>query len=170
MEAFARRFFRLSAAGALLLAASAVRADAPAQPPAPLVVYDDAMQAGWENWSWAKVELSVPAGNAKPIKVQGDAWSALSLHHAPFSTKGYTSLVFYINGGVDGGQSISVKLMAGGKALEANYLVEPKIKTWAIAKIPLQDIDGVDKMIDGICFQAQDKAYKPYYVTKIQFE
>lgn len=170
MEPIMRRLGIFSTAGALLLSASAIRAQTPLQSPAPLLVYDDVMQPGWDNWSWAKVDLSVPAGNAKPIKVQGDAWSALALHHEPFSTKGYTNLVFYVNGGVDGGQAISVKLMVGGKPLDASYLVTPKTKTWAIAKIPLQDIDGVDKMIEGICFQAQDKAYKPYYVTKIQFE
>jgi len=169
-----RRIGNISAVGALLLSASFIQtqtaAQTPSQSPAPLLIYDDVMQPGWDNWSWAKVELSVPTGGAKPIKVQGDPWSALALHHEPFSTKGYTSLVFYVNGGVDGGQAISVKLMVGGKPLDASYLVTPKTKAWAIAKIPLQDIDGVDKMIEGIYFQAQDKAYKPYYVTKIQFE
>lgn len=142
----------------------------PIQAQAPMVVYDDVLQPGWDNWSWAKVELSVPIGNAKPIKVQGDPWTALSFHHQAFSTKGYSSLVFYINGGVDGGQSIAIKLMVDGKALEKSYLIAPNAKKWAIVKIPLQEIDGAEKMIEGMYFQAQAEAYKPYYVTRIQFE
>jgi hypothetical protein len=166
MKPTTRRWAILSAASAFLLATPIIHA----QTPEPMLVYDDALQPGWNNWSWAKVELSVPTGNAKPIKVQGDPWTALALHHEPFSTKGYTNLVFYVNGGTEGGQTIAVKLMAGGKPLEASYVVTPKTKTWAVVTVPLKDIEGIDKVIDGICFQAQDKPYAPYYVTKIQFE
>lgn len=160
-----RQLIFVFAAMCALLSSSAM-----AQAQAPMVVYDDALQAGWDNWSWAKVEFSVPIGGAKPIKVEGDAWSALALHHAPFSTKAYTNLVFYMNGGVDGGQSVAIKLMVDGKALEKSYIVQPGAKKWAVAKIPLHEIDGADKMIEGIYFQAQAAPNKPYYVTRIQFE
>ena len=151
---------------ALLLSISTAQAQAQA----PMVVYDDGLQSGWDNWSWAKVEFAIPIGGAKPIKVEGDAWSALALHHAPFSTKGYSNLVFYMNGGVDGGQSVAIKLMVAGKMLEKSYIVQPGAKKWAVAKIALQELDGVDAMIEGIYFQAQAAPNKPYYVTRIQFE
>jgi hypothetical protein len=60
-----------------------------------LVVYDDELKNGWQSWSWAKVDLAVPAGGVKPIKVQGEPWSALALHHDAFSTAGYTKLTFH---------------------------------------------------------------------------
>jgi hypothetical protein len=55
-----------------------------AQAQQPLVVYDDELKNGWQSWSWAKVDLAVPVGGVKPIKVQGDPWSALALHHDAF--------------------------------------------------------------------------------------
>ncbi|MBW8735091.1 MAG: hypothetical protein JF571_12460, partial [Asticcacaulis sp.] len=61
-----------------------------ADKPAPMVVYDDELKNGWQNWSWATVALSVPAGQVKPIKVEGGPWSALALHHDPVSLAGYT--------------------------------------------------------------------------------
>jgi hypothetical protein len=47
-----------------------------AQTQQPLVVYDDELKNGWQSWSWAKVDLAVPVGGVKPIKVQGEPWSA----------------------------------------------------------------------------------------------
>ena len=134
------------------------------------VVYDDELKNGWQNWSWAKAELSVPAGGAKPIKVQGDAWSALSLHHDAFSTEGYTKVTFSINGGGVGEQTLTVKAMVDGKPVDSTFTVKPKAKTWAQVEVPLKDLNAVNKIIDGICLQAQGEAYTPYYVTRIQFE
>ena len=99
--------------------------------PRPFVLYDDELKNGWQNWSWAKVVLSAPVGNAKPIKVEGDAWSGLQLHHDPFSIDGLTKLTFYINGGVEAGQQLKVALSSGGKAIDSTFMIAPKAKTWA---------------------------------------
>ena len=139
-------------------------------PPAPFVVYDDGMQNGWQSWSWAKVEFQVEAGGVKPARVQGDPWQALAFHHDAFSTAGYTKLTFYINGGVDGGQAIAVKVLVDGKAVDSNYVIQAKAKTWAVVEVPLKDIGGDNKTIDGIWFQGQADAFKPYYIDKIQLE
>jgi len=136
----------------------------------PLAVYDDELKNGWQSWSWAKVELAVPAGGAKPIKVQGDPWSALALHHDAFPTAGYSKLTFMINGGAQGGQALMVKAMVDGKPVDSNYVIQPKAKTWAMVEVALKDIGAEGKTIDGICWQGQDTAYSPYYITRIQFE
>jgi hypothetical protein len=157
------------ASAALLSAVPAIAQDAK---PAPLVIYDDALQNDWQNWSWgATVELSFPAGQVKPIRVEGTPWSALDLHHSAISTKGYTKLTFYINGGMEGGQQLMVKAKAqGGAAIDSNYVIAPKVKTWVIAEVPLKDIGADDKMIEDIFIQGGADAYKPYYITKIQLE
>lgn len=163
-----RRLF-LSALASL--AACGVLAPARAQTAGkPFVVYDDELKNGWQNWSWAKVALSVAAGESKPIKVEGDAWSALALHHDAFSTEGFSKLVFYINGGPAGGQSLMVKATAGGKQIESDYVIKPKAKSWAVVEIALKEIGAQGKTIDGIVLQAQGSAYGPYYITRIQFE
>lgn len=138
--------------------------------PKPFVAYDDELKNGWQNWSWAKVELSVPAGGAKPIKVAGDAWSALSLHHDAFSTAGYSKITFNINGGAAGGQELMVKVMIDGKPVDTNYVISPKAKTWALVEVPLKEIGAQDKTIDGIAIQGKEAPYAAYYVTRIQLE
>ncbi len=163
-----RRSLIASVAGMTGALAFSARA---ADKPAPLVIYDDELKNGWQNWSWATVALSVPAGQVKPIKVEGGAWSALALHHDPLSTAGYTKLTFFINGGVDGGQSLAVKLKTGDTMIESNIILAPlKPRMWQPAEISLKDLGGVDKTIDTVLFQGQADAYKPYYITKIQFE
>ena len=154
---------------ALALTGAATGAHAQAAP-APVVVYKDAMGDGWQSWSWAKVTLQVPIANVQPIKVEGDPWSALAFHHDPIYTKGYSRLTFYINGGVDGGQMVAIKVLVNGKAVDSNYVIQLKAKTWTSVSVPLKDIGGQDVNIDGIWFQGQADAYKPYYVDKIQIE
>ena len=162
------RFFPALTA-ACLLAFSPVASMAQT-PPTPFVVYNDGMQNNWQSWSWAKVDFQVDAGGVKPARVQGDSWQALAFHHDAFSTAGYTKLTFYINGGVDGGQAIAVKVLVDGKAVDSNYVIQAKAKTWAIVEVPLKDIGGDNKTIDGIWFQGQADAFKPYYIDKIQLE
>jgi hypothetical protein len=138
--------------------------------PQAFTVYDDELKNGFQNWSWAKVQLGVPVGNGKPIRVEGEPWSALALHHEPFSTQGFSKLSFYINGGKEGGQSVTVRVMVDGKLVETDYVIQPKAKTWAIVEVPLKDIGAAGKTIDAVAFQGRESAYSPYYITRIQFE
>ncbi len=138
--------------------------------PQPLVVYDDELKNGFQNYSWAKTQLSVSVGNGKPIRVEGEPWSALALHHEPFSTEGYSKLTFVINGGKDGGQTLMIKAMADGKAIEADFAIQLKAKTWAAVEVPLKDINAAGKTIDTLIWQGQGAAYPGYYITRIQLE
>ena len=158
-NAMALAFF----AAAWPILAAAARAE-------PLVVYDNELKGGWQNWSWAKVDTPATTSEVKPLKVQGDAWSALALHHDTFATAPYTKLTFYINGGAEGGQRLMVKAMVDGKALDSSYVIEPKARTWTIVDIGLADLGVVNRNIDGLMLQAEGAPYKPYYITKIQFE
>ncbi len=138
--------------------------------PAPIVVYNDALSEGWQSWSWATATMQVQAGNVQPIKVEGGPWSALWLHHDPIYTKGYSKITFYINGGVDGGQNLAVKVTVNGKAVDSNFVIQPTVKTWKAVSVNLKDIGAQDVNIDGIQIQGQADAYKPYYIDKIQIE
>ncbi len=158
---------------AITLVCTAVGAHAqtaPAPTPTPIVVYNDALGDGWQSWSWATVTMGVPAGNVTPIKVEGGPWSGLVLHHEPIYTKGYSKITFYINGGVDGGQNLAVKVEVNGKPLDAGVFIQPKTKAWEPVSVSLKDIGGQDVNIDGILIQGQADAYKPYYIDKIQIE
>ncbi|MEV4777645.1 twin-arginine translocation signal domain-containing protein [Burkholderia sp. LMU1-1-1.1] len=162
-----RRAFLTAAGLAAALLATPLFAQTPGQP---FVAYDDGLANGWQNWSWAKVELAKPIAGAKPIRVEGDPWSALALHHDAFSTAGYSKLTFSINGGVNGGQQLSIKAMVDGKAVESAVAIQPKAKTWAQVEIPLKELGVEGKTIDGISWQGQANPYSAYYITRIQFE
>ncbi len=140
--------------------------------PSPMVIYDDGLQNNWQNWSWgATIGLETPAGAVKPIKVEGGAWSALDLHHDPVATAGYTKLTFYINGGVDGGQTLSVHVkLADGTSPASTFTIQPKLKTWAVVEVPLKDIGGENQSLTDVFIQGGADPYKPYYITKIQVE
>lgn len=155
---------------ALAFMAPSAHAEEPAHGRKPLVIYDDGLGEGWQNWSWATVTLGVPVGNAKPIKVEGKSWEALALHHDPFSTKGYSKLTFVINGGVQGGQQLTVRLTADKVALDGAWQVTPKARTWAVAEIPLKELKGIDREIDGLSWQAGDGVFPAWYITRIQLE
>ncbi|MEI9905562.1 MAG: hypothetical protein WDN06_17650 [Asticcacaulis sp.] len=131
--------------------------------PNPIVLYDDGLQNGWQDWSWGTTNvLQTPAGTVKPIKVEGGAWSALDLHHDAIATAGYSKLTFYINGGVDGGQSLSVHVkLADGTSPASNYTIQPKLKSWAVVEVPLKDIGADNQSLTrrlyprrGGCLQA----------------
>ena len=124
----------------------------------PFVAYDDELKNGWQNWSWAKTELSVPAGGAKPIKVEGDPWTALALGHEPFSTAPYSKLTFFVNGGLAGGQNLAIKALVDGKPVDSNCVITLKAKSWQPASIALKDFAADNKTINGIWFQGQADA------------
>ncbi len=164
-----RRSLIASTAG-LAAAASArpLLAQTPAVPP--MVVYNDGMGDGWSNQSWATVQMDVMAGGHKTIRVEGGPWSGLSLHHDMFATAPYKKLTFFINGGLDGGQTLLLQPLVMGKAAKSECTIQLKAKTWLPASIALKDFGADNKSIDGILFQGRETAYTGYYITNIQFE
>jgi hypothetical protein len=155
---------------AAALPVSPAHAQAAQAAPAPFVVYDNDFKNGWQNWSWAKVNTPALSDSLKPLRVEGDAWSALLLHHDAFSTAPYSKLTFYIHGGLEGGQPLSIRAMADGKALESNYLIVPKARAWSIVEVALKELGADNRTIDSLMVAGGDAAYKPYYITRIQLE
>src|SRR5688572_21301551 len=65
-------------------------------------VFTDSLQNGWENWSWATVNLtnSSPVhGGTRSISVATDAWEAAYFHHSAMDASYFTNLTFWIHGG-----------------------------------------------------------------------
>src|ERR1041384_2850463 len=76
--------FRITPAAAAFIVSTAIAQppDTPTATPASasaMTVYDTALTAGWQNWSWAKTELSVELNGSarKPIRVIAGPWEAL---------------------------------------------------------------------------------------------
>jgi hypothetical protein len=164
-------FLRNSLVALAVLAGGAAHLPAWAQSvPTPFVVYDNELKSGWQNWSWAKVGMANLSESVKPFRVEGGPWSALALHHDPFATAQFSKLTFYIHGGVEGGQRLSVKVTADGKPVDSNFVIQPKGRAWAVVEVPLKELSAENRTIDGLVLQGADAEYKPYYITRIQFE
>ena len=182
----------LVAAAALLLVPAAAMtqskpAPAPATAPAaaadPIAtVYDKALGTGWENWSWAKTELSADIGSAHmPIKVEAQGFQALYLHHAPFSAAPYRSITMLIQA-VGGEAEVRVIGIVNGKPIPDGTKVgadgQPELKMkvlkvvpggWTKVLIPLENLGiGESATIDGFWVQNNKNEPAPHlYVADI---
>lgn len=162
-------------AAALVLGMSASLAadkkDKPAEPPpaAEINVYDTKLGEGWENWSWAKTELSVELSGSprRPIKVEAAGWQALYLHHAPFSTVGLKKIDFLIQGSAPAGE-VRLFMLTEGKTNGEGKVVKLSNTGWTKVEVPLVNIASEDRMIDGIWLQnASADALPKFFVTDI---
>jgi hypothetical protein len=169
--------FRIKLLAVVLLASAAV-----AQTPAPVAepevpaletpVYDTALAPGWQNWSWAKTELSVTlSGSARrPIKVEAGPWQALYLHHDAFSTTGLRKISLLLQGSAPDGQ-VRIFALAGGKPIGEGYLVTLSNTGWKQVEQPLAILGAEDTTIDGIWVQnASANALPKFYVTEIKLQ
>jgi hypothetical protein len=137
-----------------------------------LSIYDTALGAGWENWSWAKTTLSVGLGASprKPIRVEAAPWAALFLHHAPFSTTGYRKLALLVQGSVPD-RDVRVYLLTDGKVNGEGKLVRISNTGWTQVEVPLATLDSEDAMIDGLWVQNASGTDLPkFYVTEIRLQ
>ena len=136
------------------------------------LVYDTALADGWQNWSWAKADLSVElSGSArKPIRVTAGPWQALYLHHEPFNTTGLKKLSLLIQGSAPDGE-VRVFALADGKIIGEGYLVKLSNTGWKRVEQPLSVLGAEDKVIDGLWVQNASAADLPkFYVTEIKLQ
>lgn len=144
----------------------------PAPAAQPISVYDIQLGEGWENWSWAKTELSLSlTGSArKPIKVEAEGWQALYLHHAPFNTAGLRKLNLLIQGSVPD-REVRIFMLAEGKPIGEGKLVKFGNGGWTRVEVPLVTLGAEDKVVDGIWVQNSSDAVLPkFYVTEITID
>ena len=139
------------------------------------LVYSDTLQNGWQNWSWATVNLSngapVQAGTAS-IAVNAGAWQALYLHHNAFDSSIYTGLTFWIHGGSTGGQLLQVQAELNGTSQTVVALPPLAANTWQQVTISLASLGVQSKPnLDGFWIQNRSGTTQPtFYVDSISFK
>ncbi len=123
-------------------------------------VYTDALVNGWQNWSWATVNLSnttpVQSGTDS-ISVSAGPYQALYLHQTAFDSTPYAALVFWINGGSAGGQLLQVQATLDGTAQTVVTLPALAANSWQQVTIPLSSL-GVQNQPDMDGFWIQDRS------------
>ena len=141
------------------------------RPKAPLVIFSDSLGDGWQNWSWASVDLAVtgPVESGKAaIRMTPDNWKAVYLHHESLGTDGYGSLQFSLRVPT-GTASLRVCAVDSSGAFTKGVLLAPYLTDqmgkagWGVVRIPLADL-GVAKsggIITGIIVQAEGGERQP---------
>jgi endoglucanase len=115
-----------------------------------LVIYDNSLAPGWQNQSWATVNLAnTTTANSPPDSISVDAglWGALYLAYtgAAMDTSTYHSMTFWANGGPSGGQQITIyaTVNSNGTGLPSYTINSLPANTWQEFKVPLAAL-GVD--------------------------
>ena len=160
--------------------ARAARADATPTPPPALAtgamsVYGDALVNGWENWSWASVDISNPDpvnSGTSSIAVTASPYSALSFHHGAIDTQLYSSVTFWINGGSSGGQLLSVRALLGDVAQDGVIIGPLVANTWQEIVIPLGALGAANRLdLTNLWVQESAGVAAPtYYVDDFRLE
>ena len=154
----------------LLLAALMAAAWSPsARAQGAQVIYDDALENGWQNYGWATLNYASGSpvhSGSDAISVSAGAYQALYVHHADFDSTPYAALTFWINGGPMGGQTLQVQAELGGGAQAAYPLPALAANTWQQVTIPLAALGAAGQPnLDGFWIQSTSGASLPtFYV------
>ena len=119
------------------------------QPVTNLIIYDDALADGWQDWSWDGTydfshTTTVHSGNNAIAATYTAVWGGLKLHHAGISTIGYTDLQFWLHGGATGGQAVRVYL----NDTNPDVSLTPTANSWQQVTIPLTDFGSPAQITD----------------------
>jgi hypothetical protein len=136
------------------------------------IIYDDALENGWQNWSWATVNL----GNTSPvysgsdsISVTASNWSALYLDVAAVDSSPFTNLTFWINGGTNGGQQVQVQGVLGSTSQAAVQLAPLPTNSWRQINLSMMALGVANQPnFTGFWIQAEGSSNVPtFYVDDI---
>jgi alpha-N-arabinofuranosidase len=156
-------------AAILALFSSTARAD--------IVVYDDALAPGWQNWSWAVTDTAhadtVHSGSVS-LAVTPAAWSAAYLRSAaaPVDTQGLLNLTFWVHGGPAGGQRLQVAAVVNDVAQPAIPIAALAPNTWQRISVPLSAL-GAENRNDVNGFWVQEGAGQDsptFYIDDVVLE
>jgi hypothetical protein len=158
-----------------LLAALALQSAARADQ----IIYDNALENGWQNWGWATLNYS----NTSPVHSGSDSisvtiapgYQGIQIWHPDMDSTPYTNLTFWLNGGSSGGQSLQVYglLDAGGSQNQgqSNHYQLPTLaaNTWQQFSVPLSVLGVAGKPnFTGFVIQDTTGAAQPtFYLDDI---
>ena len=150
-------------------------APAPGIPQNNLPIYTDNLVNGFQNWSWATVNMTntspVHSGSYSISVTDGGNYQALVFEHSDFNTSLYTNLSFWVNGGSAGGQKVQVWGLLDGTNQLAYPLGALQTNTWQQFTVPLSSLGVANKPnCSGFWIQGDDggAAQPTFYVDDVQ--
>lgn len=153
----------------------------PARASGDLMVYDDALQNGFQDWSWAPHSFANPspvyAGTRSISVTYAGNWDGVWLvnPNGGVDTSAYTALHFAIHGGSVGGQSLLVQAGSGTTyptnevALNTYLPGGPVANQWRVVEIPLSALNLQNANLGNLAFQSNTNAAQPtFYLDDIR--
>jgi Glycoside hydrolase family 44 len=138
------------------------------------IVYDDALENGWQDWGWASINYNntspVHSGSKSvSVTITDGSGQAIYIAHGAFDASLYTNLTFWINGGTTGGQQLRVQGHANGIALASTNLPALAANTWQPFNIPLAALGITNQPnMDGFWIQDRIGSAQPtFYLDDI---
>lgn len=135
-------------------------------PAGQLAIYDDALAAGWQDWSWGATRDLAYAGlvysGTRAISVTLSPWGALSFYTPTLQTGPYNWLEFYIHGDGTASRDLWVFFYdAAGQERVRLWLEDPRYleggvvaaDAWRRALIPLTDLGVANTTITRLAIQ-----------------
>ncbi|AUB83159.1 hypothetical protein THSYN_20915 [Candidatus Thiodictyon syntrophicum] len=109
---------------------------------ADLMVYEDALAGGWQDWSWNTMratDTALKATGAASLAVTYTAgWAGLSLRTSPaISTAGYSSIRFSVYGKPNGGKLSLFTQPTDNGTNSTAFLFTPTPNAWSVIDVPL---------------------------------
>lgn len=139
---------------------------------ADLPVFNDTVENGWENWSWAETSNSsnpIHSGTSS-FAVTAGAWEAAYFHNSTIDPTLYTNLIFWIHGGSAGGQKLLITGIASTAARTSVDIPTLAANTWQQVTVSLEAL-GVagDPGFDGFWIQDRSGITQPtFYLDDIK--
>lgn len=151
--------------GLLLIATPGVRS----APLAALSIYDDALNNGWQDWSWGARSVNfnaaapVHSGSQSIAVTYTGGWSGLQLGHSPaVDLSGYDTLRLWVYGGTTGGQTVPARFEGDGPTLTL------PANTWTQIDVPFSQPGDPTQTGGMVWFNATDHAQPTFYLDDIQ--
>lgn len=139
-----------------------------------LPIYTDHLVNGFQNWSWATVNLTnttpVHFGAHSVSVIDSTNYQAVYFEHPAFDTTPYAAVDFWINGGSDGGQSLQAGGVLNG-SIQLTYPLETLAPNhWQHITIPLSSLGIADATnFTGFWIQGSvNTAQPPFYLDDVQ--
>lgn len=140
-----------------------------------MVIYDDALESGWQNYGWATINYA----NTSPVYSGSDSisvidpgtsYEAIYLGHAAFNSTGYQSLSFQIYPTASGNSELHVQATVSGTAQAGVFLSfsAAQVGHWQSSTIPLTSL-GVANNANFTGFWMQNNTGGPltFYLDAI---
>ena len=141
-----------------------------------VVVYDDAIAANWQDWSWGGVTRDfshaapVHGGTASIAVTYTAGWSGLQLGYwQALDVSAYDALRVYVHGGTSGGQTVQVATGDTNAGTSVTLDITPTAGTWSQIDVPLSDLGSPRTVTYISAFNNTPGAQPAFYLDDIAF-